>query len=342
MSIQTSCLDSRSKCQTCNRKEESQEKSGKLHLKKCGKCRKVYYCSKSCQKKDWRAHKVDCQSPTTYMSMPEPLREKILSFLDFQDVISVGPLVCKNFVPRVAVEDVSKCYAVSNYAIGGGGRAKSESIGKLTRAVRSYPDIENLSLSIWPEFGQQTTTDLLSLKHLKRLSITKSWGGFAVNGEMVWTINTGIVPAIIDKNPKLIELDLSWNPITDETSEHISKLDNLEKLLITGCYHISRGALSQLVSHKNLRELGLGSLEELRDSHLEIIGAKHSMLEKLNLSQSKKISNEGLLQLASLPHLKELNLMHCKRLTIEGIKEFMQVSRSKPRIFSNLIEEEFK
>lgn len=30
--------------------------------KQCGKCRKVYYCSSDCQKKDWKLHKVTCSS----------------------------------------------------------------------------------------------------------------------------------------------------------------------------------------------------------------------------------------------------------------------------------------
>ena len=30
-------------------------------LDRCSHCRKVYYCSKECQLKDWKAHKLSCQ-----------------------------------------------------------------------------------------------------------------------------------------------------------------------------------------------------------------------------------------------------------------------------------------
>jgi hypothetical protein len=30
------------------------------HTKKCGKCKKVYYCGRECQRKDWRQHKPEC------------------------------------------------------------------------------------------------------------------------------------------------------------------------------------------------------------------------------------------------------------------------------------------
>lgn len=31
--------------------------------KKCSRCKKVFYCSKQCQKNDWRNHKQTCQNP---------------------------------------------------------------------------------------------------------------------------------------------------------------------------------------------------------------------------------------------------------------------------------------
>ena len=35
----------------------------------CGKCRSVYYCSKECQKKDWPAHKPECNEDTLELSL---------------------------------------------------------------------------------------------------------------------------------------------------------------------------------------------------------------------------------------------------------------------------------
>eukprot|EP00245_Coleochaete_scutata_P014569 TRINITY_DN6255_c0_g1_i1.p1 TRINITY_DN6255_c0_g1~~TRINITY_DN6255_c0_g1_i1.p1 ORF type:complete len:285 (-),score=54.45 TRINITY_DN6255_c0_g1_i1:711-1565(-) len=35
-----------------------------LHLMKCGRCRKVYYCSRDCQTRDWKNHKAICKEPS--------------------------------------------------------------------------------------------------------------------------------------------------------------------------------------------------------------------------------------------------------------------------------------
>ena len=35
------------------------------HLKQCSRCSCLFYCSKECQKKDWKSHKVLCSYLTT-------------------------------------------------------------------------------------------------------------------------------------------------------------------------------------------------------------------------------------------------------------------------------------
>lgn len=46
-------------CNYCHKKES--EKDGKeIKLKRCSRCKKVYYCSKECQKEDWKTHKKEC------------------------------------------------------------------------------------------------------------------------------------------------------------------------------------------------------------------------------------------------------------------------------------------
>jgi len=39
-------------CPTCQKIAET----------KCTACKKVFYCSKDCQKKHWKIHKFECQS----------------------------------------------------------------------------------------------------------------------------------------------------------------------------------------------------------------------------------------------------------------------------------------
>lgn len=39
---------------------ERQECNNETNLKRCGSCKSVVYCSKTCQQKDWKSHKMIC------------------------------------------------------------------------------------------------------------------------------------------------------------------------------------------------------------------------------------------------------------------------------------------
>ncbi len=49
-----------SKIKTCNSCNKIQDSSPK----QCGRCKKVYYCNKECQRKDWKTHKQICKKST--------------------------------------------------------------------------------------------------------------------------------------------------------------------------------------------------------------------------------------------------------------------------------------
>ena len=49
-------------CSSCGKQSSS--------LKRCGKCRSVFYCSEGCQRGDWKKHKRCCHTPPRAQSPP--------------------------------------------------------------------------------------------------------------------------------------------------------------------------------------------------------------------------------------------------------------------------------
>jgi hypothetical protein len=41
-------------------------------LKTCGKCKRVAYCSKECQKEDWKDHKKNCRPADAFNNTTNP------------------------------------------------------------------------------------------------------------------------------------------------------------------------------------------------------------------------------------------------------------------------------
>lgn len=54
------------KCHTCSKSKEELDSS----LKRCKKCRAVWYCSKDCQTENWKYHKSDCKVETEFIGTP--------------------------------------------------------------------------------------------------------------------------------------------------------------------------------------------------------------------------------------------------------------------------------
>ena len=48
---------------------ESQSSQGTTRLKKCGSCKVAKYCSKQCQKNDWKLHKIHCALMPEFQSL---------------------------------------------------------------------------------------------------------------------------------------------------------------------------------------------------------------------------------------------------------------------------------
>lgn len=47
-------------CNRCKKKEQTG-----IHLKKCSRCKQVWYCSIECQRLDWQTHSSNCRQPET-------------------------------------------------------------------------------------------------------------------------------------------------------------------------------------------------------------------------------------------------------------------------------------
>ena len=54
-------------CAKCNKFETELEKGQKMS--KCSRCKEVYYCSKVCQKNDWKSHKKSCVNKKSATSL---------------------------------------------------------------------------------------------------------------------------------------------------------------------------------------------------------------------------------------------------------------------------------
>lgn len=69
---------------------------GKGDAKKCGKCHRVFYCSVTCQKKDWKSHKKVC-SPRLQVAPIGPARDSN----DLPKAIFSEPFTLDKFIPHV-------------------------------------------------------------------------------------------------------------------------------------------------------------------------------------------------------------------------------------------------
>lgn len=71
---------------------------GKEDAKKCGKCHRVFYCSVTCQKKDWKSHKETCTS-SLQAATPNPHNNSDSD--ELPKAIFSEPFTLEKFIPHV-------------------------------------------------------------------------------------------------------------------------------------------------------------------------------------------------------------------------------------------------
>ena len=53
-------IKGRPSCACCSFQEDKNVFEKLVQLKKCSRCKKVYYCGRECQKLHWKTHKEEC------------------------------------------------------------------------------------------------------------------------------------------------------------------------------------------------------------------------------------------------------------------------------------------
>ena len=96
-------MDNNRLCNTCKRRENVK------HVKRCSRCKNVFYCSRECQVRDWPNHKPFCKksSETVSTSLLSPFLASSSS-RPSRIVIASGPEE-----PSVAVHAGTEVYAVN-------------------------------------------------------------------------------------------------------------------------------------------------------------------------------------------------------------------------------------
>ncbi|XP_055849008.1 uncharacterized protein LOC129914007 [Episyrphus balteatus] len=146
----------------------------------------------------------------------------------------------------------------------------------------------------------------------------------ALTIEFVYRDETNILQVLAKHSKSLIELDLRYyegTPLSASKWGDVFEKLKLTELSLQGNFHpdiVTRAIETQ----KSLRALDLKGSVAVDDNYLFKIGRKLPLLERLILEYCGRITNRGVNQLATLSHLKNLDLTGCNKLTslsIHGI-----------------------
>ena len=127
--------------------------------------------------------------------------------------------------------------------------------------------------------------------------------------------------ALLKHHTALQGLDLSFTGITDAGAAHLETLTELVALELAGCNQLTPSFVGSWLSRlPNLEVLMLKGCK-VGDAELVVVAENLKNLTKLNLRCCDDITDDGLSLLINLEWLAEIDLGHCTRLTEDGMLE---------------------
>lgn len=223
-------------------------------------------------------------------------------------------------------------------------------------AIGQVPTLEELSLT-GENISDKGMNSLRELSHLQSLTLDNAKlgaDGYDAIGQLPALEKISLSGSnVTDQSMKLIseaktihELDLENLQITDEGLEFLSNLDNLTRLNVCHCHHLTFYNLGKLVKRNkkmNLRvlfisdtalndegakaiasinsieRLGLWKLQGMSDQHLiEMVRGKKNLVW-LHAGNNPLISSHALEGLRGAKDLEFLNVEHNRSVTDEGL-----------------------
>uniref|UniRef100_A0AAY4DVC5 F-box domain-containing protein n=1 Tax=Denticeps clupeoides TaxID=299321 RepID=A0AAY4DVC5_9TELE len=135
-----------------------------------------------------------------------------------------------------------------------------------------------------------------------------------------------------DQAATIRALDLSRTSITPESLRTVVQVPGLtlHELRLQGCKELSDQAVEVLCRHQpSLRCLDLSGCTELTNRSVGAVASGLAKLQVLSLSRDWRVTENGLAELAKLPHLKSLDLSEC--LHVSGAEIVKGLSSPQPR-----------
>jgi hypothetical protein len=245
-------------CEVCNETE---------HLKKCGTCHRVYYCGRSCQKKDWKVHKKICSiakknlfsehkrkyhpkiEKPSFSNLPLDVTCYITQFLNPRDIERIT-------FTSMQLNRQKKALAASLLTVV---LEKDITDDKLLKIIKLYHNLTSLDLS-----DCKRITDV-GLAHLRSLPLQ--------NLNLSDCNRISNIGLYYLKTLPLQILDLSYCKfITNDGLSYLSSLP-LQQLSLAYCNNITDAGLAHL-SSLPLQHLNLYDCHNITDTALEVIPLK--------------------------------------------------------------------